>query len=163
MVNKKILVIDLVLIVGSLMIIAGVVGYARPLVIAPVDDLVTMNSSVLFVFEKGERILIDDNLGFSSPQIYEVKDDLVINLKPGFYYWKVEGALDSDIRQLTIQSYLDLKLKEAQNGDFELVNAGNAELNVEVYEDGELKENVVVGIDKSQEFDGDKFVGRQNE
>ncbi len=163
MVDKKILVIDLVLIVGSLMIIAGVVGYARPLVIAPIDELITTNNSVLFVFEKGERILIDDNIGFSSPQVYEVMDDIVINLKPGFYYWKVEGALDSEIRQLTIQSYLDLRLKESRNGDFELVNAGNAELNVEVYEDGELKENVVVGIDESHESDGDKFVGRQNE
>ena len=55
--NKKILAIDLILIVGSLLIIASLVGYSRPLVIAPIDDLQTTNNSILFSFEKADVIL----------------------------------------------------------------------------------------------------------
>lgn len=152
MVNKKhVLVIDAILIVGSLLIVGGLVGYARPLVIAPLDDYTTVNNSVLFEFEKADLILIDDNLDFSSPREVYVQNDIVINLEPGVYYWKVVGALESEVRELTIESDINLKIKESQNGNYEVVNAGNTELEVDVYDHGRLSGKVVLDVDESSE------------
>ena len=160
--KKYIIAVDFVLVVGTLLLIAGLVGYAQPLVIAPLDDLTTTDGSVLFEFEKADLILIDDNLDFTSPTEIYVEDNLVINLKPGVYYWKVEGALQSSVRKLTIQSEVDLKIKEI--GDkYELVNSGNTRLNVDIYEAGELIENIILGVDEEEEVSGTKFVGREDE
>ena len=161
-INKKILAIDLVLVAGSLLLTAYLVGYARPLVIAPTDDFETTNTAVLFDFDKANKILIDDNLDFSSPEVIYAKDDLVINLKPGTYYWKVEGALSSEIRSLTVISEIDLKIKES--GDkFSIVNSGNTRFNVDVYEYGKLKGKIVLEKDEESEANGTKFIGSQNE
>jgi len=163
--NKKyILGIDLLVVVGTLMAIAILVGYARPLVIAPTDELSTTNTAVLFSFEKANLILIDDNLEFSSSEEIYVEDNLVINLKPGVYYWKVVGALPSEVRKLTIESEVDLKLRRVASGDdsYEIVNSGNTELNVDVYQGEELTGNVVLGVDENKEVSGTKFVGKQD-
>lgn len=164
MVNKKyVLLIDLVLVIGSLFLISGFVGYTRPLVIAPFDDYENSNGSVLFSFEKADLILIDNNLEFSSPQEIYVENNLVVNLKPGIYYWKVVGALESDIRKFTIKSEIDLSLKEIENGNFEVVNSGNEKLDVDVYEKGKLTGKVVLDVDESKEVSGTKFIGGKNE
>ena len=159
MVNKKhIIAMDFILVVGSLLLIAGLVGYARPLVIAPIDNFETSDTSVLFEFEKANLILIDDNLEFSSPQEIYVEDNLVINLEPGVYYWKIQGTLSSEVRELTIQSEVGLKLRDS--GDkYEIVNSGNTPLNVDVYEQGELKETVTLNIDDGEVVSGTKFIG----
>lgn len=158
--HKHIKIIDFVILAGTLISLLFVIGYARPLVIAPVDEFVTTNSSVLFEFRKADVILIDDNSAFSSPEKIYAKDNLVINLKPGIYYWKVQGALDSEIRQFTINSEVELKLRKSEKEDvYEIVNAGNTRLNVEVYENGSLKENIVLGVDESKESSGTAFVG----
>jgi len=163
--NKKyILGIDLLVVVGTLMAIAILVGYARPLVIAPTDELSTTNTAVLFSFEKANLILIDDNLEFSSSEEIYVEDNLVINLKPGVYYWKVVGALPSEVRKLTIESEVDLKLRRAAGKDesYEIVNSGNTELNVDVYQGEKLAGNVILGFDENKEVSGTKFVGRED-
>lgn len=165
MINKKyILVIDLAVVVGSLMVIAVLVGYARPLVIAPLDELSTTNTAVLFSFDKADLILIDDNLEFTSPEEIYAEDNLVINLKPGIYYWKVVGALPGGVRKLTIESEIDLKLRKAANGNesYEIVNSGNTELNVDVYQGEKLAGNVILGVDENKEVSGTKFLGRDN-
>ena len=160
--HKHILAIDAVLILGSLLLIAGIVGYARPLVIAPLDELVTTNSSILFEFDKADYILIDDNLEFTSPQQVYVKDSITVNLKPGVYYWKAVGALSSEIRELTIESVVDLQIRESGDG-IAVVNYGNSELEVSVYNQGALKDNFVVGVSESSDtVEGDKVVGREN-
>jgi len=159
--RKKILAIDFVLVVGSLLLIAGFVGYSRPLVIAPLDDLSTTNTGVLFSFEKAELVLIDDNLDFSSPTEIYVEDNLVINLVPGVYYWKAVGVLASDVRKLTIESEVDLKLQE-DGENYEVVNSGNTELNVDIYNNGKLSGNVILGVDESEEVSGTKFIGGQS-
>ena len=162
--KKTILVIDLVLVVGSLALIAWLVGYSQPLVIAPIDGYTSTDGSILFEFEKADLILIDDNLDFSSPQRIYVEDNLVINLKPGVYYWKVSGALESDVRELTIESEIDLKLKESGTKDvYEVVNSGNERLNVDVYDHGLLSGNIILEKDESSEVSGTKFIGRQDE
>lgn len=165
MIDKKhMIVIDFVLIVGTLLLIAGSVGYARPLIIAPVDGLVTTETAVLFSFEKADLILIDDNPAFTSPTEIYVKDNLIINLKPGVYYWKVVGISESMVRELIIESEVDLKLKESENGEeYEVVNSGNTRLNVDVYNGGVLSGNVVLDVDESEEVSGTKFIGREDE
>jgi len=163
--QKHIIAVDFILIVGTLVALSFFVSYARPMVIAPIDDLVTTNNSVLFEFEKADLILIDDNLEFSSPEKIYAENNLVINLKPGKYYWVLEGIAgsESDVRELTILSEINLKLIETGEGNFEIINAGNTELNVDIYEKGKLSGNVVLNIDESEEVSGTKFIGRQNE
>ena len=158
--NKKILAIDLILIAGSLIAVYILVSYYKPVALSPSDNLVS-REAVLFEFSNGNEVWLDDNLEFTSPMKISAQDDLVINLKPGHYYWKVIGELgSSDVRELTIESEINLKLRKSGEG-FEVVNAGNIELSVDVYEYGKLKENVILGVDES--VSGDKFVGRQNE
>ncbi len=161
--NKKhIIAIDLFLVVGSLAVLAGFMGYSSPLVIAPLDGHESANSSVVFEFEKAERILIDDNIEFSSPEIIDARDNLVINLKPGVYYWKAEGFVSSEVRKLTIVSEVSLKIKNSDD-KYELVNAGNTILDVDIYEKENLSGRIVLGVDESREVSGTKFIGRENE
>jgi len=160
--KKHIYAIDFAIIVGTLITLIGVVGYARPLVIAPINELNTTSTSVLFEFEKAEMVLIDDNFEFTSPDKMYAKDNLVINLKPGVYYWKVSGALESEIRTLTILSKVDLKLRSA--GDrFEVVNVGNVGLSVDIYDNKTLVGNIKLERDESRNVSGTAFVGRQDE
>jgi hypothetical protein len=167
MVNKRILMLDLIVIVGTLVVIAGFVGYARPLVIAPTDDLTTTETAVLFEFEKANSIFIDDNLEFSSPEKIYVEDNLVVNLKPGIYYWKVEGALSSEVRKLTIETEIDLRLqKKIDEEGFEVVNSGNSRLNVDIYgADDQLIGNVILESDESVDVEDEskKIVGGQDD
>ena len=155
---KHIYSLDLVLIVGTITCLIFLVGYSRPLVIAPLDEFETTNSSVLFLIEKSELILIDDNIDFTSPEKLKIKDDLVINLKPGVYYWKVESVLRSEIRKLTINSEVDLKLKKLEQG-YGITNAGNILLDVEVYNGTFLVSKIKLDTDEEKNLSGTKFVG----
>ena len=154
--------VDLVLVIISLVVLIGLVGYARPLVIAPLDEFETTNSSILFSIEKAGEILIDDNIEFTSPDRVVVEEGLVINLKPGTYYWKAVGVLKSEIRTLTINSEVSLRLKNLGES-YGLVNAGNVGLNVEVYNGTSLVESVKLEVDEEVGVSGDKFVGGQDE
>jgi hypothetical protein len=147
---------DLVLVGITLVALIVVVGYASPLVIAPLDEYES-DGDVLFVIEKADVLLIDDNVDFSSPDEYGVEDGLEISLEPGEYYWKAVGALPSEVRSLTIKSVVSLELV-AVDGGFGVVNSGNVGLNVDVYDGGELVDKVKLGVgDVSSE--GDKFEG----
>ncbi len=159
--HKHILAIDAILILGSLLLIAGIVGYSRPLAIAPLDESVTTNTSILFEFKKADYILIDDNLDFTSPEQVYVKDFVTVNLEPGTYYWKAVGALSSEVRQLTIESVIDLQIRESENGVL-VVNSGNLELEVSVYNQGVLSEKFVVDVSENSFAKGDKFIGVKN-
>jgi hypothetical protein len=160
--KRTILLIDFVLVVGSLIAVGFFVDYARPLVIAPINDYKTTNSSILFEFEKAELILIDDNLEFVSPKKIYVEDNIIINLKPGVYYWKVLGTLESEIREFTIESNVDLKVRESLEGNYEVVNAGNTKLEVEIYDHGRFTEKIVLDVNENLDIEGDKFIGRDN-
>ena len=163
MINKNhIKIIDTVLIVGTILSIASFVVYAQPLVISPLDNLKTTNNSVLFEFERGNVILIDDNLEFTSPEKIYAEDNLVINLKAGKYYWKVEGLVESEIREITIMSEVNLKIKKSAD-KFEIVNAGNVKLDVEVYDNESKVDNLVLDIDEEKEVAGTKFIGGEYE
>ena len=159
--HKHIPMVDMILVGVSLIALLGVVGYTRPLVIAPLDGVVSANSAVLFEFEKADLILIDDNIRFSSPREMYVEDNLVVNLKPGKYYWKIVGISESEVRELTILSEVDLQLKD-KGESYEVVNAGNTNLEVEVYDGSSLVDELLLGVDESVNSDGDKFIGGQN-
>lgn len=162
--HKIIYAIDAILILGSMIGIFLAVGYVTPLVIAPVDNLVTSESSVLFEFENADKLFIDDNVEFISPQEISVEDDLVVSMKPGKYYWKVEGIFESEIRELTVQSEVDLRLNKVEGEDrYEVTNAGNTRLNVDIYDKGSLVGNTILDVDGSSVEKGDKFIGGQDE
>ena len=158
--NKKIG--DIMMIGLSALAVLTIFGYASPLIISPIDNLETTNSSVLFEFDKADTILIDDNLNFTSPILVKAENNLIVNLKPGLYYWKIKGLTESKINTLTILSEIDLRLKD--NGDrYALVNAGNTELDVAIYNGSVLQGNVILDIEEEKNVSGTLFVGRENE
>jgi len=159
--KKHIWKIDLVIIGISVLVLMGLVGYAQPLVIAPIDEYESVDGDVLFEFERADVLMIDDNADFTTPTEYKIVDGERVSLRPGVYYWKVSGILGSEVRKLTIQSSVELELVEMKEG-FGVVNAGNVRLNVDVYDGEELVEKMRLGVgDRSNE--GDKFVGSQDE
>jgi len=153
--------IDLVIIGISVLVLMGLVGYARPLVIAPIDDYKSLNGDILFEFERADVLLIDDNEDFTTPREYAIADGERVSLRPGVYYWKVSGVLGSEVRTLTIQSSVELELVELEEG-WGVVNAGNVKLNVDVYDGEELIEKRKLGVG-AVGGEGDKFVGSQDE
>jgi hypothetical protein len=154
--------IDLVLVVVSLVVLIGVVGYVNPLVVSPLDDYETSETEILFSIENADVLLVDDNLDFTTPDRYQLKDGLKINLKPGKYYWKAVGVMESSPRTLTINSEVDLRLKFDGDG-YSVLNAGNIRLNVDVYNGTELVDKVRVSVDEEADVSGDKFVGGSDE
>lgn len=162
--HKHILLIDAVILIGSLLAVAGFIGYTRPLVISPLDSAIIPSNDILFSFHKADRILIDTNLEFTSPEIIYVKNNIIINLKPGIYYWKVEGVLSSEIRKFTVESSIDLQIRELDEGDYQVVNSGTVPLEVYVYNNGVLSDKLIVDVDEnSPQVKGDKFIGEQDE
>ncbi|MCK4997775.1 hypothetical protein KAS08_05730 [Candidatus Pacearchaeota archaeon] len=154
--------IDMVMILVSVFVLMGIVGFSQPLVIAPLDELETFDTEVLFTIEKGEKLLIDDNLDFTTPDEYEVEDGLKINLKPGKYYWKVVGMISSEVRTLTINSKVSLEFVEGET-DFDVVNAGNIKLNVDIYNGTEKVGEKKLSPGEEVVGDGTKFIGEQND
>ncbi len=151
------------LVVGlSVVILLGVIGYAQPFVISPLDGLETTNTSILFEFGKADTIFIDDNTEFTSPILINAENDLVVNLKPGTYYWKIKGIGESKIHTLTIVSEIELRLREVGE-KYELTNAGNLPLDVEIYNNSLFQGNVVLEVEESENVSGNVFIGRGNE
>jgi len=163
MINKKIVYgIDFILIFGSLVTLFFLIGYLEPRVISPINGFESSSSSVLFSFEKANLVLIDDNLDFSSPNKYYVKDNLIINLKPGFYYWKVVGLSSSEVRHFTIESNVSLKIRKSGES-YDVINGGNTKLDVDVYLNGTLNDSLILNVNEFKKAKGDKFIGGQDE
>ncbi len=153
---------DFIVIGVSVVLLLGVLGYVSPLVISPLNNMTTTNASVLFSFDKADTILIDDNLEFSSPMQLHAENNLIVNLKPGKYYWKIRGARESKVNTLTIVSEIDLRLRDSGN-QYELVNAGNNKLNVDIYNGSALTGNIILEREEKQNVSGTLFVGSENE
>ena len=160
---KLVYKIDLTILAVSLLSMIFVIGYARPLVIAPVDGLKTSDSEILFSIDKADTLFIDDNSDFTTPNVYEVKDGLEINLAPGKYFWKAKGVFESEVRTLTINSEVNFKLRKIDNSSFGVYNAGNVRLDVEVYNGTSLVEKKKIGILEEANVSGNKFIGREDE
>ena len=152
--------IDLVLAIVSVVVLIGLVGYVRPLVIAPLDDYESSEIEILFSIGKADSLLIDDNIDFTTPDEYSVEDGLKVELVPGVYYWKAVGVLGSEVRTLTINSIVSLEFREMEEG-YGVVNAGNIRLDVDVYDGDELIEKRKLGIGEVVSG-GDKYIGGQD-
>ncbi len=162
--NIEIVRMDLIVIGITLVGLLFLVGYAQPLIISPNNELVSSNNSVLFSFDKASYLLLDENPEFTSPEKIYVKNNLVINLKPGTYYWKILGVLQSEVRKLTIKSKVELKFREnLENNSYDVVNAGNTRLLVNVFNNTNLIGNVVLDVGESTNISGTKFLGEENE
>lgn len=164
--------IDGILIFGMLASLIGTLYYKSSditgLIVGPVlnspENGSIMFQSVLFSFDYGNTLFIDDNLNFSHPREFNVQDNLQITLEPGVYYWMVvgEGDKKSEIREFTIQSRIELKLRKSESSEgYEVVNAGNTKLNVDVYEGGQLTGKIVLDVNRAENAQGDKFIGGQ--
>lgn len=156
--NKFILTIDLVVIVGTLFGLIWLVGYSTPRVISPIDNYETINSNILFSIDNADSLYIDKNINFTHPMEVDLREGVKIELEPGVYYWKAVGVRQSEIRTLTINSLVALRLDKTDEG-FNVVNSGNVNLNVEVYNDSELIEERILEKDESVNSSGNKFIG----
>ena len=67
-----------------------------------------------------QKIMIDDNLQFTSPIITERKS---IELEPGTYYWKTTGL--SIAKQFTIDSEVGLIIEQKNKTTYSARNTGN--------------------------------------
>jgi hypothetical protein len=155
-------IIDMFLVVGTLCFVLLFLGYATPRVIAPIDKYNTTNDKVLFEFSKGEKLMIDSDEDFVNAREIPAREDIVVSLKPGIYYWKVVGLTgESGVRKLVVNSEAELTLKE-MNGRYVLFNIGNVELRIEAYSLERMSESELK-IGESNGVEGEKFVGGQNE
>lgn len=161
--SRLVLLVDFVIVLVSALALLWAVGYVRPLVISPTDNLETPNSSVLFTFTKGKAVLLDDNPEFTSPEKIYAEDNIVINLKPGLYYWKIQGVGSSEVRTLRIVSSVDLRVRPSSENEYEVVNAGNVALDVSVYRNESIVQTMVLAPEKSLNKSGEKFIGGQHE
>jgi hypothetical protein len=143
---------------ASVFALIFLVGYTNPNVISPLPNYETTETEILFSIEKADKILVDDNLEFTTPEEYFVKDGLEISLVPGTYYWKAIGIRESEIRTLTIKSKVSLELRKVSEG-FDVVNSGNVRLNVEVYNGSQLVDNLKLEKGDSVSSKGNKFLG----
>lgn len=160
---KNLYKIDLVVIIISLTILIFLVGYMQPLVIAPVDSHETTGEGVLFSIDKADLLLIDDNIDFTTPDEYPFKEGLKIHLEPGNYYWKAKGLFESEVRTLTILSKVEFELKQVDEFNYGVFNAGNVRLNVDIYNGTEFVGNKKLDAKKSIPLIGDKFIGSYDE
>lgn len=160
--KKFIWKIDLVLISFSVITLLLLVGYARPLVISPINKYSSTDGKVLFLIKNANVILIDDNPDFTSPNKYIVNNGTEINLEPGKYYWEAVGVLGSKIRTLTIKSKVSFRLIK-MGDDFGVVNDGNVGLNVAIYNGTKFIKKIKLGVGYEAKEKGTKFVGGWNE
>ncbi len=149
---------DLALIGFTVVILLLLVGYARPLVISPLNKYSSTDGKVLFLVKKANVIYIDDNPDFTSPNKYVVSNGTKIDLDPGQYYWKAVGVLGTKIRTLTIKSKVSFRLVKIGK-DFGVVNDGNVGLNVDIYNGTKLVNKIKLGVGDKSKANGTKFVG----
>jgi hypothetical protein len=146
--NKKMLAIDLILIVGSLLIIGSLFSFSTSVFLSPGDEFVN-SEDVLFDFERPEVIWLDDNIDFESPKIIFVEDGEIIRLEKGTHYFKFSGELFNEIREITVLSDISLKLRFSSDGErVEVVNAEENRLRVNVFDaDDELQESFALKVE----------------
>ena len=143
--NKKVGVVDMIVIVATLIGLIVAFGYAQPLLIYSDADSGGLETKVLFSFP-GEKVLIDDNPKFNSPREIAVEDGLSVSFEPGVYYWKTFDGAVGEVRKLTIKNSVELKLRK--NGAvYEIINSGDEKLNVDIYDGDALLGGIVLTPD----------------
>ncbi|MEM4331057.1 MAG: hypothetical protein QW273_03565, partial [Candidatus Pacearchaeota archaeon] len=134
--------------------------FSQPLVISPVDNYET-TEPILFKIENANRVLISKDKNFTNP--IEIKfDGKKVTLEPGEYFWKAESltGLKSEIRTLKVISKIELKIRKI-NDSFEVVNGGNVNLRVKVFNDTDFLESFILLPEERKESKGNKFFGEE--
>ncbi|MAG79247.1 hypothetical protein CMI40_02625 [Candidatus Pacearchaeota archaeon] len=145
MMNKKqIITIDFILVIGTIIVVASLIKYSEPFIVAPISN--TKNTNILFEFEKTNLILVSQDVNFKSIKEIHPKDNLMINLKPGKYYWEFVNISDNEIKEFSILSKVDLKFVD-KDDKFEVVNVGDTKLNVKLYNHGEFTGNIILNTE----------------
>ncbi|MBU0760848.1 MAG: hypothetical protein KJ600_01990 [Nanoarchaeota archaeon] len=143
MVKKKILAIDLVLLVGTAAAVFGMFWYLTysQVAFSPVGDV----DKVLFDFSKDSELFISSDRIFTSLEKINLENGLVIPLEEGNYYLKIQTGTVSKIMKFDILE--DVKLKVVDFGEsYGIVNAEDVLLNVQVNDpDGNYVKSVLLG------------------
>ena len=153
--NKKIFTVDLVVIIGTFLVLIVLIGYSTPLVISPINENNKTKSDVLFSIKKTDKLFIDDNINFSSQNQYLLKDGFELSLNPGIYYFKTVSNEISEIKTLTVETKVTLELKENQN-HYDVINAGVTSIDVLVYDRDSLVYETELKSNKNKFFWGKK-------
>jgi|TARA_Y100000310_G_scaffold69290_1_gene64737 hypothetical protein len=142
--KKQIITIDFILVIGTIIVVASLIKYSEPFIVAPISN--TKNTNILFEFEKTNLILVSQDVNFKSIKEIHPKDNLMINLKPGKYYWEFVNISDNEIKEFSILSKVDLKFVD-KDDKFEVVNVGDTKLNVKLYNHGEFTGNIILNTE----------------
>lgn len=89
-----------------------------------------LNKNIVdFKFRNANVILIDDNSDFRNPQEIDLRKTNMtqVSFKPGTYYWKAVGVVESQAQEFIINSNVGLELNESNSS---LKNVGNVPVNV---------------------------------
>ncbi|MFH1289872.1 MAG: hypothetical protein ABIH92_00515 [Nanoarchaeota archaeon] len=147
--KKQIIAIDIILVVGILIAIGGAVFYVNSdnVAFSPEEDLA--KTTALFRIEKSSGsseilIEIDDNLEFNSPEEYYVRDGTVIGLETGKHYWGITKGEIREVRQFDLEVGVNFMFRELSDGSFQVINAGDSELHVDVYNQGTYSDSVIL-------------------
>ena len=119
-----------IMIVAQVIILIGVFLFAyffAPSLQYPKNNEVINGSHVNLQFRNANVILIDDNPDFTSVREIKINETnkTEIVFKPGTYYWKVAGLLESPVRKFVVNSEVGLELENST-----LRNSGNVPLDV---------------------------------
>lgn len=142
MINKKILIIDSVLLIGSLIAVFLLVGYTQPMAIAPLSS---EQANLLIIVPAKDYVLFDTNSKFDSPQTLFIED--YISLKSGKYFIKFFDGSKSEIRQIEFELDVELQLRKLDESNLGIFNIGGSNLKIDTYEVGSL-------VDTSIAFSG---------
>lgn len=130
--KKYLLIIDAILIFGTLFSLFLVLDYRQALVIAPIDS----GEHLLFTLPDVDYILVDDNSKFDSPETYFIGDN--IELEEGRHFIKFFDKLSSEIREINLELDVSLKIRRLQNGSVGIFNVGDSSLQIDTYRTGNL-------------------------
>jgi len=121
-----------IFVVAQFVILVGAVAFVYfflPRLDYPRNNEAIEGNVVDFKFRNANIILVDDNPDFRNPMEVDLSkvNASEISFKPGTYYWKAVGFVESNSWEFTINSNVGLELNEENSS---LKNVGNVPLNV---------------------------------
>jgi hypothetical protein len=139
-----------ILVVGlQILLIGGIFSFvylSAPKLEYPLDGALINEDFVQFRFKNANVILVDDNADFSSPKMLNASElnSIGIGMKPGKYYWKAVGNIESFSREFVVDSKIGLELDKNESV---LKNVGNVRVNVSEGNGGALSGLVILDVD----------------
>ncbi|MEK6894130.1 MAG: hypothetical protein AABX10_01575 [Nanoarchaeota archaeon] len=128
--NRILLTIDSILILGILISAFLLLDYNQPMVIAPLKD----GGTLLFTLPMVEYILVDDNSRFESPETMFI--DQIITLDTGKYFIKFFYDIRSEIRVIDLEINADLQIRIIDENTIGVFNVGETDLQIDTYDTG---------------------------